>query len=325
MDKRDVVLALLDEEKALPYVPAAFFMHFGAAYRMGQTAIDRHLAYFRHTDMDFVKVQYEHEFPRIPEILRPTDWGKMPVYDAGFFAAPLEVVKGLVDAAKGEALVLMTLYSPFMCAGHATSDALVTAHLQEDPEAVKVGMEAITESLLNFVGACVDVGVDGFYASTQGGEAGRFVSDGSRIFEAYIKPYDLAVWEEIDAACQFSILHVCDYHRGYDDLTPFLDYPGQVVNASLDVGGETLTPRQMVACFGRPFMGGMERTGVVASGDQAQIGASVDEVLASAPDRFILGADCTVPGTTSWDDIRVAVDTAHAHTHAHAPQRPSER
>jgi len=312
MNKRDTMLALLTGDSA-PYVPAAFFMHFGSTYRSGQAAIDRHLAYFRHTDMDFVKVQYEHEFPKMPGIVRPADWIKMPVYDAGFFAPPLEVVKGLVDAARDEALVLMTLYSPFMCAGHATSDALITAHLQENPEAVKPGLEAITQSVLNFVRACIDIGVDGFYASTQGGEAGRFAADGSQIFDAYIKPYDLAVWEEIEAACPLSILHICDYHRGYDDLGPFLDYPGQVVNASLDVGGQALTTREMVKRFGRPFMGGLERTGVIASGDQPAIRAEVAEVLTDAPEGFILGADCTVPGTTSWDDIRAVVDAAHAH------------
>ena len=83
-------------------------------------------------------------------------------------------MEGLVKAAKKEALVLVTLYSPFMCAGHTTSLPLLTEHLQQDPEAVRKGLEAITDSLMRFVKACIRLGVDGFYASTQGGEAGRF-------------------------------------------------------------------------------------------------------------------------------------------------------
>ena len=47
-----------------------------------------------------------------------------------------------------------------------------------------------------------------------------------------IKPYDLTVMEEIDRSCVFNILHVCDYEGGYDDLAPFLDYPGHVVNCA---------------------------------------------------------------------------------------------
>ena len=70
-------------------------------------------------------------------------------------------------------------------------------------------MEAVTDSLLTFVRACVKLGVDGFYASTQGGERGRFDDPG--IFDRAIKPYDLTVMNEINATCEFNILHVCDY------------------------------------------------------------------------------------------------------------------
>jgi len=312
MNKRDAVLSLLDLGAAPTHTPAAFFMHFGPAYREGPAAIDKHLDYFRHTGMDFVKIQYEHVFPTIAEIKAPTDWRKMPVYDRSFYAASLEVVKGLVEAAKSEALILMTLYSPFMCAGHTTSDAIITAHLKEDPEAVKPGLEAITESLLTFVRACIEIGVDGFYASTQGGEAHRFAGAAPGIFESYIKPYDLVLMEEIDAACPFNILHVCDYHGGYDDLSPFLDYPGDIVNAALQLGERKLAMREVAEMFQRSFMGGMERHGVIASGDRAAIRERVRELLREAPERFILAADCTVPGDISWDALRAAIDTAHA-------------
>ncbi|MCD6286950.1 MAG: hypothetical protein J7M39_13655 [Anaerolineae bacterium] len=311
MNKRDAVLSLLDPGAAPTHTPAAFFTHFGPAYHEGPAAIAKHLEYFRRTGMDFVKIQYERVFPEIAEIKTPADWPKMPVYDASFYAAPLEVVRGLVEAVKGEALVLMTLYSPFMCAGHTTSDATITAHLKEAPEAVRPGLEAITESLLIFVRACIDIGVDGFYASTQGGEAHRFAGAAPGIFDSYIKPYDLVLLEEIDAACPFNILHVCDYHGGYDDLSPFLDYPGDVVNAGLQLGERKLALREAAEMFQRPFMGGLERHGVIASGDQAAIRYRVQELLRDAPERFILAADCTVPGDVSWDDLRVAIDTAH--------------
>ncbi len=309
MDKRDRVLSLLDPTYARGYVPAAFFMHFGAAYREGQPAVDRHLAYFRHTGMDFVKIQYEHAFPRIPEIRRPEDWRKMPLYGHEFFEAPLKVVDSLVRAAKHEALVLVTLYSPFMCAGHTTSDQIITEHLKADPEAVRIGLEIITESLLTFVRGCIGLGVDGFYASTQGGEAHRFA--GTDVFASYVKPYDLVLMQEADMACPFNILHICDYCDGYDDLSPFLDYPLDVVNCSLAVGDRTMTPREAAAYFRRPFMGGMDRHGVIASGDVPAIQASVGDILATAPERFILGADCTIPGDTDWDVIQAAVDAAH--------------
>jgi hypothetical protein len=40
--------------------------------------------------------------------------------------------------------------------------------------------------------------------------------------------------------------------------------------------------------------------------------AAVEAVLRTAPERFMLGADCTVPSETSWDNLKTAIATAHA-------------
>ncbi len=150
--------------------------------------------------------------------------------------------------------------------------------------------------------------MDGFYASTQGGETFRF--GGEDFFERYIKPTDLLVWDEIQG-CVFNILHVCDYVGGYDDLTPFLEYPGHVVNCSLTVGDRELLPSDIAEMFGRPFMGGLERKGVIATGSASEIEAEIHNVLAKAPERFILAADCTVPSDTPWENLKTAIDVAH--------------
>ncbi len=311
MNKRDVMLSLLDENTVLPYTPAAFFLHFGAQYHTGRAAVDRHLEYFRSTGMDFVKIQYEKSFPQRPDLVKPEDWSKMPLYGRDFYGEQLQVIAGLVQAAKKDALVIVTLYSPFMCAGHTTSQPIITDHLNRDPEAVRRGLEVITDSLLIFAHACIELGVDGFYHSTQGGEAGRFQQKG--IFERYIKPYDLRLMEEINRRCPFNVLHICDYVLPYDDFSPFLDYPGHVINCPLDLGEKTLTPSEAGQMFKRPFMGGLQRKGELSTGKPERISELVESVLRTAPDRFILGADCTVPSDTPWENLKAAIDTAHAY------------
>ena len=310
IDKREAVFGLLDASTPQAYIPAAFFLHFDPAYHQGPAAVQKHLEYFRYTGMDLIKIQYEIRFPPIPDIVRPSDWANMPLYTEDFYRPQLAVVEELVRQAKHEAPVLITLYSPFMLAGQTTSPELVTEHIKEDPEQVKKGMEVITDSLMGFVKGCIRAGVDGFYHSTQGGESFRF--DDHAPFNACIKPFDLAVMEEIDRACDFNILHVCDFHGGYDDLTTYLEYPGHVVNCSLTVGSSEMTPQQASDLFGRPFMGGIERTGVIATGREDDVRMSVEGVLREASERFILGADCTVPSDTPWDNIRTAIATAHA-------------
>ena len=309
MNKREAVLTLLDKNQPPATIPAAFFIHFDKSFHRGQAAIDKHLAYFHYTGMDFVKIQYEDTFPHQPQIQKPEDWAKMPLYQEDFYQNQLAIVKGLLQAAQKEALVIMTLYSPFMCAGSTAGRQLVREHIETDPDHFKKGIEIITESLMIFVKACIKLGIDGFYASTQGGEADNF--GGSPLFEELIKPYDLALMTEMNRACIFNILHICDYHSGYDDLTPFLDYPGHIVNCSQQVGSQKLSTRQLSQLFNRPFMGGLERKGTIAHGNHAQIKQAVTGVLQDAPDRFILAADCTLPNDINWDNIKTAISTAH--------------
>ena len=308
-DKRQLVLDLLDQGKEPGYVPAGFFIHFPKDEHVGQPAIDKHTEFFRQTGMDFVKIQYEAGFPLHPEIEKPEDWAKLPLHGKEFYEAQIGVVEGLVKALKKEALVVCTLYSPFMLARDSVGAERMIEHIEADPEAVRKGLETVTESLLIFVRECARVGVDGFYASTQGGEAGRFSRPG--LFEECIKPSDLTIQREINDTTLFNILHVCDYDLPYDDLTPFLDYPGDVVNSSLHVGAETWTPKQASEFFGRPFMGGLERKGIIVSGTAEEIRGEVRRVLAQGADRQILGADCTLPGDIDWANIRTAIAAAH--------------
>jgi uroporphyrinogen decarboxylase len=309
MNKREAVLSLLDKDATTPYVPAGFFLHFDPDCHFGRAAVEKHLDYFHYTGMDFVKIQYELALPAQPEIKTPSDWTKLPIYGSDLFEAQWQVAKGLVEAAGKEALVIMTLYSPYMCAGQVVGRELLDKHIRENPDQVKVGMERVTESLMTFVKGCIQVGIDGFYHSTQGSETNRF--GGSPLFETCIKPYDLILMNEINQTSTFNILHICDYHGSYADLSPFLEYPGDVVNCSLELSGKTLSSKEVAHLFNRPFMGGMDRHGTIVSGSKPAIEATVDAVLQDAPGRFILGADCTLPGDIDWDHIKTAIAYAH--------------
>jgi len=310
MDRTRAVMGLLDPQAEPAYTPAAFFIHFDAAHQRGQAAVDRHLEYFHHTGMDLVKVQYEDRFPLRPEIVEPGDWGGMPVYGIDFYANALEILAGILDAAPDDALVVQTLYSPFMQASTTVGRGRLREHIRADPGAVAAGMERITESVMGYVRECIALGVDGFYASTQGADRSMFA--GSPLFDRCIRPFDLALMEEVHRRCRFNILHVCDYHGGYDDLAAFAGYPGHVVSlpGSVERGGEAWAREGAV--FARPLMGGLDRHGIIASGTPEQIVAAVERVLVAGPPRFFLGADCTLPGDVSWDNVRLAVETAHA-------------
>jgi uroporphyrinogen decarboxylase len=308
--KRELILSLINEDKPQDYFPAGFFIHFGEGYKSGEAAIQKHLEYFRFTNMDFMKIQYEKTFPKIAGIQKPSDWASMPLHKKDFYEEPLTVIKGIVKEAKKEAPVIATFYSPFACAGHTTSDEIITRHLEEDPEQTKKGLEIITESLLIYVEECIKLGVDGFLQSTQGGEGGRFTE--ASLFTEYVKPFDLIAGREMEAGCSSNILHICDHLGNYDDYSAFVDYPGHIINCSLDLtNDQTISSKEMYQLFNRPFMGGMHKRGVMASGTQDEISSEVSRVLSQAPEKFVLAASCTLPGNIDWANIKTAIDTAH--------------
>jgi uroporphyrinogen decarboxylase len=311
MNKRDIMLSFADGTAPQGNIPSAFFLHFGSQYQQGQAAIDRHLEFFHFTGMDFVKVQYEQDLSPVEPIHDPKGWLNAPAIPEEAFEPTVNVVKGLVDAAKGEALVVLTVYSPLMWAVRMSRGSNLFDQLKENPGAVQTGLETMTENVITLLKACKRAGVDGFYVSTQGGEMFRF--PGTDFFTRYVKPTDLAVWDAI-SDCPFNILHICDYEGPYNELSPFIDYPGHVVNCSLKVGDRTLTTKEAAQMFKRPFMGGMERKGVLASGSQEQIRQEANKVLAGAPERFILAADCTVPAETPWENLKTAITTAHQYS-----------
>ena len=311
MSKREDILDIVMNGENLGYVPAAFFLHFPEEFHEGQAAADKHMQYFRFTGMDLLKIQFEKPFPRLDTIQKPEDWADIPFYDYDYYANQIEAVTELVEAADGQVLTVVTLYSAFMCATHTGSHELVARHLAENPEAFCKGLEAITESLLVFVNACIDAGVDGFYASTQGGEATRFQD--KRIFTEYIMPYDLLMWEKLDANCDFNILHVCDYEGKYSDLKPYADYPGEIVNAPLELTSGPISAAEITSIFKRPYMGGLDRFGVIANGPEDAIRDTVYDTLDANPEISILGADCTLPPDTNWEHIKAAIDAAHSY------------
>jgi len=309
LSKRERMLQWLAGKTDPNYTPAAFFLHFGPDYKNGSAAAKRHMEFFRATDMDFVKIQFEQTYERQEFLKKPSDWSKLTLRKIDFYEPLVETARELVKSSKKDALILMTLYSPFMCAGHCATAPVLKQHLEENPEAVKRGLEILTESQMIFVRACIRAGVDGFYMSTQGGEKGHFAN--SRIFSDYVKPFDLVAMKEASAACPFNILHVCDFVAPYANYDAALDYPGQVVNCNTKLTGGQLTPLEIAVLFKRPYMGGMDRLGILASGTPAQVEGEIRRVVNTARGQFILGADCTVAAETDWKRLRHAIDVAH--------------
>ena len=311
MNRREIMDGMVAGSLPEGFRPAAFFLHFDPSCHTGRAAVQKHAEYFRFTGMDFVKIQYERNFPHRDDISAPEDWAHMPVYSEEFFREQIDVVAGIVEELSAEAKVIVTLYSPYMCAGQTVGHEVLDEHLSLDPAAVLPGLKAIRRSLEIFVRECTNAGVDGFYASTQGGEAHRTFP--RSVFEEYIKPIDLELMAAVNEHCDFNVLHVCDYWGPYADFEPYYDYPGQIVSAGTELSGSSLSGKEISRLFGRPFLGGMDRHGVIATGTEEEIRAAAVEALGAGPSLHCLGASCTLPSETPWESLKWAIEIAHTY------------
>ena len=114
--------------------------------------------------------------------------------------------------------------------------------------------------------------------------------------------------QECNTNTKLNILHICDYEGSYDDLTRFISYPGQIVNAPIEVNGKPFSLKDCERLFKRPAMGGLYRKGTILEGTTEQV---INEVNVLKHD---LGGDCTILPKTPMDNVRAAIQTSH-HTH----------
>ena len=310
VNKREHMLAWLAGQGAPNYTPAAFFLHFGDAYKAGPAAAQRHLEFFRHTGMDFVKIQFEQTYSRQDFLQKPADWSKLKLQKLDFYEPLLVTVRELVKAEKKNALLLMTLYSPFMCAGHCATAPVLLRHLEENPEAVKKGLEILTESQLLFVRACIQEG----HRRLLHLHPGR----GSRALPQprHLQPLRQALrpGRAQGDRRRLPVQHPprLRLRRALRQLRcrPRLPRPRRQLQREA-LRQPHFRPGNQPSCSSAPSWAALDRHGIVASGTPAQIEAEIRQVVKTAPRPFLLGADCTVEAGTSWDRLKHAISVAH--------------
>ena len=315
-NRRERILQVLDQSRPNEYVPAGFFLHF--ENKLGRKAVEDHKAFYKATNMDFVKVFYEIAVPKI-DIQSGKDWEKVPVYSEEFFAPQVAVIEDLAREFGKEAFILPTVYSPLALAHQTLGRGKDFKKLvEEDPKAFGKAIKNLSLSIENYLRSARKHGADGFYVSSQGGD-GNSISP--KIWKEQIREWDKHVSEVAAEIGLINILHICDYgtpFKNAEALYEFADYPASIINVPLKFSdGSTLNLKEAQQRFGRPIFGGLERLGVIAKGSIEEAKAEVDKVLKDASPNFILGADCTVPGDTDWEKLRAVIDYAHTWRQTH--------
>ncbi len=217
-------------------------------------------------------------------VQQPQDWARLAVLDpsAGALGRARQAVTAVCQAVGPDVPVLMTIFSPLAQAKNLAGPNLLP-HLRKHPDAVQAGLETIAQSVLRYVDALADTGIDGIFYAAQLADPGRL----SRAeYEQFGRPLDLHILRAA-GGYWFNMLHAHGLDVYFDLLA---GYPVQALNWHDREGGPSLA--EGGALFPGVLSGGLDRRTVhLAAPDDVRREAA-DAMQQTAGQRLILSTGC---------------------------------
>ena len=308
--------------------PVALWRHWPGDDQRAEDLARAHLDFQRDYDFDFIKVTPDSSFStedwggrseylgntegtreyRHYPIQKPEDWARLKVLDPrrGALGRQLRCLELIARGVGEEVPFIQTIFNPLSMAKHLAGEERLRLHLRCHPEALRTGLETITEASVRFVGEVLRVGAAGIFFAVQHAQYGLLSAEEYRLFG---RPYDLRVLAAAQGACPrsgsgawFNLLHLHGSEVMFDLLA---DYPVQVINWHDRETPPSLTEAQ--GRFSGAVCGGLRQWETMVRGSPESVRAEATEALhQTAGRRFILGTGCVTPIVAPTANIRAA-------------------
>jgi uroporphyrinogen decarboxylase len=232
-------------------------------------------------------------------VQQPEDWARLPVLDPtrGALGESLRFL-GLVGQAVGQEVpFIQTIFNPLAQAKNLAGERLLS-DLRQHPQALKAGLETITETTVRYIEAARGTGIAGIFLALQHATC-------DLLSEAEYREFGRAYDQHVLAAAEglwFNMLHLHGEHVMFDLVA---DYPVQALNWH-----DRETPPslgQALARFPAAVVGGLGRLDTMVRGTPEQVRAEVQDALEQTGGRrLVLGTGCVLFLTTPVGNIRAA-------------------
>lgn len=313
MNSRSLVFHMLNGmeiEEEDKKIPAGFWFHFKPEIvKAGvESQVKAHIDFYNSTKVDILKIMNENEFRQKHKIESPDDWKQIqPLsYESELFVNQEKINREIVSELSGDVFLLGTVHGIMASLSHSSGHSY--SHFPEvfmeqialDEEAVKKAIYNTYLNVLKMMKVTEKSGVDGIYYAMLGAERDKLPED---IYRKYILPYDMKIAEQCDIKF---FLHVCKENT---DLNRIKDIDFDVINWAIHETDFTIAQVQQM--FPEKFvLGGFDdRTGVLVDGTNEQIASKLNSILDGIDvDRFMLGADCTLPTDIEYSKVRYVMD-----------------
>jgi uroporphyrinogen decarboxylase len=301
MTKKERVLAAIEGRvDEIDRPPVSVWYHFGTQFQDGRKLGELEAAFFRHYDLDFLKMMNDYPWP-LPAGMRavetPDDLariGRLSMEEPSF-REQLAALRTACSRVGRDGFVIDTVFNPWGIA-RRTLRRNARTFLKEQPQKMLDWLASCTENLKAYIGATAKTGIGGIFFSVNGAEADG-LSDEE--FDRFVRPFDLAALEAARAVGPLLVGHI---HGKNLRLDRVMDYPVPVLNWSHLRDNESLADvrRRTTRCL----IGGMDEIGA----SQLTARDVIESVLASAREAkgggFIAGPGCAVPADIPPDLIR---------------------
>jgi len=323
--KRERLMATIRGEP-VDRPPVALWRHFPGDDQRPEDLAAATVAFQRRYDFDFIKVtpassfclrdwgaqdrwvgsmEGTREYTYYP-IQAADDWRRLPPRDPdqGALAAQLQCLRFIADELGGEVPFIQTIFNPLSQAKNLVGRERLLVHLRHHPDAVRAGLEVITETTVRFIRAACEMGIAGVFYAVQ---HAQYALLSEEEYATFGRPYDRRVLEAA-RGLWLNVLHLHGTEVMFDLVA---DYPVQVINWHDRETWPSLAEAQ--SRFGGAVCGGLQRWDVVVRGDPDQVrDQAADAIEQTEGRRFILGTGCVTPIVAPTSNIRAAREAVEA-------------
>lgn len=286
-------------------LPVCMWVHFASEHYSGEETARLHVNFFRTYDWDFMKTMNDYRLP-LPGVPNVTTREHLLAFrplpmDHPTYANQLTCLRHIRAEIGPDVAILDTLFDPLQTLVRGTG-----RHVRElvfaNPEAGHVALEAITQTLIAYIGELRRLGVNGLFYSINGASdpaAGGFTD---AQYAEFVAPYDRRILQAAEGMTR--IAHVHGFNLRFERC---LSYPVEVFSWSHRATPPSLAEAR--AMTSAALLGGMDET-KIAYQSVDDIRADITQAVEEAgPRKLLIGPGCTVPPDTPYRLLKAAGDT----------------
>ncbi|MGE5334707.1 MAG: uroporphyrinogen decarboxylase family protein [Nitrososphaerota archaeon] len=306
-------------------VPISFWGHSYLKEWSAEELADAMLENYRRYDWDYMKVNPRASYhvedwgarlersndpnrgPRFVDwpVREPGDWRRLRPLEPerGVLGEQLQALRQIRDGLAGSAYFIQTIFSPLSVAKYLAGNRAepVLISIQDNPDALRVALDVITETFANYAQATLEAGASGIFFATTGWASSDALTEEQ--YRRFGREYDLRVAETFAGKAPFNVLHNCGQHIYFDLLA---DYPVEAIswaatlpgNPTLGEGKERTT---------KAVMGGVSEKTTLPNGTPEQVDEEVRQAIKETDGRRVLVAPgCSIPPATLAANLEAA-------------------